>query len=111
MVWSRYRLSFIAQVCYALSLTILLIELVDSRLVPAPFEFGLEKDIQDFKGKAFAQDPLAHGQNVGVIVKATQTGGVSVMTEGRPHPAVSIGHHGHADSRAANQDTAAVFSP
>src|SRR5512141_3176838 len=85
-------------------------DLIEPSLVTAALKFGVKPGFYDVQGDAPADDPLAHYEQIGVIVQPAHPCGKVVMAKRGPHAGKSVRHDRHADPGAADQD-AAVDGP
>ena len=80
-------------------------------LVAAAFKCGVQKSIRDGKGEAGAGDALAKAEHIGVIVLA---GGAGLKFAGAQRGSDAgnpVGRDGHADARAADQNSQIAAIP
>ena len=75
-----------------------------------------KEDLQRFARNLDADQPLAEGHHVGIVMLAREAGGSRVMREHRAHLGVAVGRDRDADPRAADQTPfsalpAAIASP
>jgi hypothetical protein len=79
--------------------------------VPPALEFGLQPDFQDLPGEPFSGQAAPQDQEIGIIVLTAHPRSVMVVAKGGPHSGKTIGHDGHPDAAAADQDPPVHFSP
>ena len=85
-------------------------DLVHPALVAPARERRLEEHADDGEGEVGRGDLRAERQNVGVVVRTGEAGGLQVARRGGPDAVHLVGRHGHADAGAADED-AAVDAP
>jgi len=73
--------------------------------VAAARERCLEPCAQDVEPRLAPRQPSPQGKDVGVVVLAAHARGEDVAAEGRPDPRDLVGSDGHADARAAHEET------
>jgi len=73
--------------------------------MPPAFEFSIEPGSHDFESDTLTDDPLAHDQDIGIVVQTAHPRRKMVMAERGTHVRVPVGDYGHTDTRTANQDT------
>ena len=78
--------------------------LIDTALMAAALEIGGQKDVNQFAGKAGADDARAHAQHVGVVMQACVLGREIIGAAGGANTLDLVGGHGDADARAAAQN-------
>src|SRR5262249_27070509 len=78
----------------------------DAAGVAAPFEFGLEPDLDHAVDQLFAQHVGRQAEHVQIVVPAAHFGRQVIVTRGRADAGKLVGRDAHADARSANQDAA-----
>ena len=65
---------------------------------------GGEPDLHQVEGHPLAEHPLAEAEHVGVVMLPAHAGRIGVVAQGGADGRLAVGHHRHADARAADED-------
>ena len=68
----RRRSSSVRKLFFLSAAAVFQRNLIDTSLMAASFEFGVQENIDDFAGRVGADEPRRHGADVGVVVAACQ---------------------------------------
>ena len=66
----RRRSSSVRKLFFLSAAAVFQRNLIDTSLMAASFEFGVQENIDDFAGRVGADEPRRHGADVGVVVAA-----------------------------------------
>ena len=77
----------------------------DAARMPSALKFRLQENLQAFPGHIHANNALAQGKNIGVVMLARKPRRFGVVAQSGANAGMPVGGNTDADSAAANQNT------
>ena len=106
----RRRSSSVRKLFFLSAAAVFQRNLIDTSLMAASFEFGVQENIDDFAGRVGADEPRRHGADVGVVVAACQRCDFGFPAKGGSDSLMFVQRHRDAVGATAHRDTARQFS-
>jgi hypothetical protein len=85
-------------------------DLLDSAEMASPLKGRFQPDLDDFFGRLRIGLSSGKAKNIDIVMQPAQPSRVLIKAYSSPDPGKFVGHDGHADPGAANQDTPGKFS-
>ena len=76
----------------------------------AAFKLGAQESVHDLSRKTGADDALAHGQHIGIVVQTGVFSGIGIRADSAADARHLIGRQRNADARATDDDAVAVLA-